>query len=175
MSWYSGNGDTGETSLYQSSARHKKHAPHIEALGTIDELNATLGWCRAAADGKMASRLEEFQQTLFIIQAELGGARKKIPPNALREIEQEIDAIEASLPPITTFIIPGGCELAARLECARTIARRAERRVAAFVEFENEIAFSNSYEYLNRLSSLLWAFARKVNAEAGAMESVPRY
>jgi cob(I)alamin adenosyltransferase len=115
------------------------------------------------------------QKNLFIIQAELAGASMSIDEEKLKEIEAIIDSIEKEIPPIKTFFISGGTELAALFDVARTISRRAERRVIAVAD-EGKIEVKDSTKaYLNRLSSLLYAFARLTNYRFGINEESPDY
>ena len=120
--------------------------------------------------------LTEVQQNLFIIQAELAGAPgKTITADKVERMEKIIDAIEKKLPPIKSFFIPGATANGALLDYARTVARRAERRVVIVVE-EKKIKFGKfSLIYLNRLSSLLYALARLVNHQSGIKEQAPDY
>lgn len=169
---YTRRGDDGQTGLFGCDQRIGKDSAVAEALGAVDELNSLLGWCktRAAANSGLAAALEAVQQNLFIVQAELAGAKKTIKEEALRELEDGTDAAERELPPITTFLVAGGTELAALLDFARAVARRAERRVVASGRGEKW-----TLAYLNRLSSFLYASARLANHKAGIKEQAPRY
>jgi cob(I)alamin adenosyltransferase len=174
---YTGKGDKGTTKLFNtpSGVRVSKTDAVFEALGTVDELNSFLGLVKVAAgDGAIQHEIHRVQETLFIIQAELAGAGIVVDEAAVRHAEEYIAAIEATLPPITTFFISGGTELAARADTARSIARRAERRVIAVHEAGQEVS-SWSLTYLNRLSSVLYAIARLANHEAGVSEIPPGY
>ena len=172
---YTRKGDSGTTKSFSSKGRLSKTDPLFEALGTVDELNALLGVCKMKAEGSLIARhLETIQQHLFILQAELAGAGKQLTAEHVLWLEHETDAIESTLPPITTFFLAGGTELSAQLDLARTVARRAERRVLAAHEGGVELADA-SLAYVNRLSSLLYAFARKANSSAGASEQPPTY
>jgi cob(I)alamin adenosyltransferase len=123
----------------------------------------------------MGQAVHDIQKNLFIIQAELAGASMSIDEEKIKEIEIIIDSIEKELPPIKTFFISGGTELATLFDISRTISRRAERRVVEVKE-ENKVSVKEStLAYLNRLSSLLYAFARLVNHKAGITEKSPDY
>ncbi|MBU6431504.1 MAG: ATP:cob(I)alamin adenosyltransferase [Patescibacteria group bacterium] len=117
--------------------------------------------------------IHQFQQNLFIIQAEVVGAQKSIEEIKIKEIKKFIDAIEKELPPVKTFFISGGTELSALFDIARTIARRAERIVVEVGE-EGKVKISAySIAYLNRLPSLLYALARLTNYKFGITEQIP--
>lgn len=115
------------------------------------------------------------QQNIFIIQAELAGAPKAITKEKVLEVERLVDSAEKELPPIKTFFISGGTELAAFFDVARTLARRAERRVVAVHEGEKIKISPETLSYLNRLSSLLYALARLSNHKSGIQEIPPGY
>ncbi len=119
--------------------------------------------------------LNDVQEALFIMQAEVAGAPKKIYKRHINAMENTIDAIEKVLRPITGFTIVGGTELSAMLDVARTIARRAERQLVTVHEQKHEKISDNTLAYANRLSSLLFALARFVNHNAGVAESMPSY
>jgi len=154
-----------------------------EALGSLDETNSYLGLCKVAAgkskfklcDKKFSDIVQGVQENLFIVQAEVAGAKKTISAEKITEIETFIDAAEKELPPIKTFFISGGTELAALFDVARTISRRAERRVV-FVRDEGMVKISkDTASYLNRLSSLLYALARLTNHKSEIKEKAPSY
>ena len=126
--------------------------------------------------------MHNIQQTLFIIQAELAGADKKVGDEKVADLEKLIDKIEKTLPPIKTFFISGGTELAATFDVARTIARRAERRVVQVSEDHSTSSGQGgvkigpeTLKYLNRLSSILYALARLSNHLSGITEEPPSY
>lgn len=154
-----------------------KDDPLIEAIGSLDELNAALGWAVAACEPEEAGWLKEVQIRLFDIGAELaatGKARKqweRLQAGDVRQLEERIDAWQAALPPLRSFVLPGGCEAAARLHVARTIARRAERRLVA-LQAQVEIR-PVLLQYLNRLSDFLFVAARRANVTRGIEE--PKY
>jgi cob(I)alamin adenosyltransferase len=115
------------------------------------------------------------QQDLFVVQAELAGADKRMTEERVRAIETIIADAEKTLPPIRSFFVSGGTELAASLDHARTVARRAERRAIAALETDGAPKKTPLLAYLNRLSSLLYALARLANYRAGAEEEKPKY
>lgn len=190
---YTGKGDDGTTKTFGCcDQRISKSSAITEALGALDEINSFLGVVKVnAREETLAAMLADVQQNLFIVQAEIAGADKHITPEKVREMENIINAIEAELPPIKTFFISGGTELAALLDFARTLARRAERRVVAVAEDSStgsergssidsehggKVAIEkDTLAYLNRLSSLLYALARQVNHKSGITEEPPVY
>jgi len=183
MALFTGKGDGGTTKLFDSPSgqRESKSSPIFEVLGTLDELNTLIGWCKVeASDTKVGEQscvglLHGVQDCLFTIQAEVAGAPKSIPEAQVKEVEEVINSIEASLPPITTFLVPGGTELSSRLDIARAVSRRCERRLVALQEEGIRTLGEHSLKYANRLSSLLYALVRLVNHQAGAAEAPPSY
>ncbi len=170
MALYTGKGDDGTTYFFGSKERFGKETPLVEALGTLDELNSFVGVLRAKIK-KDSEELEGVQQNLFIIQAELAGAEMKIEEKKVRDMEQRIGEIEKMLPPIKTFFVPGANEKSALYDFARTIARRAERRVVALEKKPSQWSLA----YMNRLSSLLYAHARLQAQGKGKQEKKPTY
>ncbi|MFH1170437.1 MAG: cob(I)yrinic acid a,c-diamide adenosyltransferase [Candidatus Vogelbacteria bacterium] len=177
---YTRKGDSGTTKTLHCDQRLSKSSAIAEALGAVDELNSLLGFCRAIIKGETLPEWQgvalETQQNLFIIQAELAGASgKTITADKIKKMEKIIDEIEKELPPIKSFFIPSATANGALLDYARTVARRAERRVVLVVE-EKKIKFGKfSLVYLNRLSSLLYALARLANHQSGVAEESPHY
>ena len=181
---YTRKGDNGTTKTFGCDQRISKSSAIAEALGSLDEINSFLGICKVKAekeklilsDGTDFSKMiHEVQKNLFIIQAEIAGSSMSITDEKVKEIEVIIDWIERELPPITTFFISGGSEMAALFDIARTIARRAERRVIG-VSDEGKIKISDfTKSYLNRLSSFLYALARISNFKFGISEVGPDY
>jgi len=154
-------GDAGETSLGDGS-RVAKTDPRIAAIGDVDELNSVVGWALVAAPE--AARLLRIQNELFDLGADLSvpaGDRLRIEQSYVDRLESEIDEVNAALEPLTSFVLPGGTELAARLYLARAVCRRAERAVLA-VDGVSPLAAV----YLNRLSDLLFVLARAANPDA---------
>ncbi|MFA6338616.1 MAG: cob(I)yrinic acid a,c-diamide adenosyltransferase [Candidatus Paceibacterota bacterium] len=180
---YTKKGDKGTTKLFDcDQQRISKSSAVVEALGSLDEINSFLGLCKIKSDesgffvGKVSFKniVENVQQNLFIIQAEMAGAQKTIEESKITELEEIINVIEKKLPPIKTFFVSGGSELAALFDIARTIARRAERRVVEVNEKSDKIG-EFSIAYMNRLSSLLYALARLSNHKCGIKEGTPNY
>jgi len=179
---YTDTGDDGTTKLFHCDQQRISKSSEIpEALGALDELNAFLGFVkvRAVAEPLIFDVLREAQETLFIIQAEIGGVERKIGANAVKDVEELIGKIEKEIPPITGFSISGGTELSALLDVARTLARRAERRLVAVKDKMDKSDLSKisseTLAYMNRLSSLLFALARLANHLAGISEELPHY
>jgi cob(I)alamin adenosyltransferase len=161
---YTRGGDKGETSLGDGS-RVSKLDPRVAAMGDVDELNSLVGW---------AGGLDRIQSELFDLGADLSVPfevedRLRITAGAVSALEDEIDAANAALPDLKSFVLPGGSERAARLFLARAVCRRAERATLA-VPDANPLAAV----YLNRLSDLLFVLARAANAEAGVDEPLWR-
>lgn len=184
---YTRKGDDGTTKFFDAKAgeRASKKSLRAEALGTVDEINSLLGVLKIKSfaedfsiesmNEKAGDILGNIQQTLFIIQAELAGAEKTVSDEKVKYIEERIDAMEKEMPPITSFFVSGGTELGALFDFSRTVARRAERRVVAACEAEEARLGEDSRKFLNRLSSILYAFARFANFRAGIKEEKPRY
>jgi len=155
---YTGGGDKGETSLGDGS-RVSKLDPRVAAMGEVDELNSLVGW---------AGGLDRVQNELFDLGADLSVPyagnedRLRVTDEAVDRLEQEIDAANARLPELKSFVLPGGSERAAQLFLARAVCRRAERAVLAVSDTNPLVAV-----YLNRLSDLLFVLARAANAETG--------
>jgi len=164
-------GDGGETGLI-SGGRVPKDHPRVEAYGTVDELDALLGLL-AAEDlpGDIGERLREIQGALFGLGAALADPRGKLPGGpeawAVEPLEAWIDGMEAELPALTTFILPGGTRQAALAHLARCVCRRAERRVVAL---GGEAVPEGILAYLNRLSDALFLLARLLNQRSGAAD-----
>ena len=175
---YSGKGDGGTTKMFGcDQQRISKSSELPEALGSLDELNAFLGFVkmRSAGKSRIADALREVQEELFIIQAEVAGADKRIAENSVKHVEALVNGIEKEIPPLKGFSVAGGTELSALLDVARTLARRAERRTIAVKELSLRELSPLTMAYLNRLSSLLFALARLANHLAGVCEENPRY
>ena len=165
---YTRRGDKGETSL-ASGRRVKKYDLRIEALGDVDELNCQLGMMIALADSEpFHPLLLRIQNQLFDLGGELAvdsAEYQAINAKHIEQLEQQLDAINAELPPLKEFILPGGSALAAQTHLARAVCRRAERRIMelASVEAINEPISG----YLNRLSDLLFVLARYFARQGG--------
>lgn len=175
---FTGKGDNGTTKTFGcNQQRISKSSLVPEALGALDELNAYLGFVKmkSAAQPRIQSALRDVQEVLFIIQAQVAGADKKIKESVVPQVEKTINDIEKEIPPIKGFSVAGGTELSAILDVARTLARRTERRIVAATEAAACALPSETMAYMNRLSSLLFAFARLANHLAGVEEENPRY
>jgi cob(I)alamin adenosyltransferase len=173
---YTRGGDEGETSLFGGRRVGKGHQ-RIEAIGAVDELNATIGWAvTQLGAGTTRERLETLQHDLFALGAELATpasdarrTRPAIPPlpeGRTAEMERWIDEAAEKLPALEAFVLPGGTPAAAALHLARTVCRRAERAVVTLSESEEVTPVVRVY--LNRLSDLLFMLARLENHRAGS-------
>ena len=167
---YTRTGDDGTTGLADGS-RVAKASARVEAYGTVDELNAALGLVLAVSvPSPVRGTLTRIQHELFNLGGELAtpGAAM-VETAAVTRLEQELDAFNAALPPLKEFILPGGGQAAAACHLARTVARRAERRLSALAAEEpiNPVGL----HYLNRLSDLLFVLCR-VLTRAGAGEEI---
>ena len=165
---YTRGGDAGETSL-GDGVRVPKHALRVAAYGTVDEANAVVGIARLHTDAEADEMLGRIQNDLFDLGADLctpaGGRRSsgalRIVKSQTERLESEIDAMNASLAPLDSFILPGGSPAAAHLHLARTVVRRAERLVSELAGAEE--VNSEALKYLNRLSDHLFVLGRWVN------------
>lgn len=184
MAFYTGKGDGGTTKLFDSpkGERVSKSSPIFETLGMLDELNTLTGWCRVVAprDLKMGGKsahdiLIDVQDHIFTLQAEVAGAPKSISQNSVDAMNTLISAIEKSLPEVKTFLVPGGTEFSARLDIARAVSRRVERRLVQLHESGERVISDSSRAYANRLSSLFYALVRLENHRAGISERPPQY
>jgi cob(I)alamin adenosyltransferase len=176
MKIYTKTGDRGETSLFDNTRVSKADA-RVDAYGEVDEVNACLGAAGAAGvDADVAAALQAIQKDLFALGARLADPSAKIAARVTKaaitdadveRLEQTIDRLEAELPPLRRFILPGGSPAGSLLHLARTVCRRAERRVIALGPDAVEAIV---IIYLNRLSDLLFVMARAVNHRANAPE-----
>lgn len=170
MPIYTGTGDAGETGLFGNRRVAKDHV-RIEAYGTIDELNAFVGLLRTeTSDPEFDRQLKSIQDALFEIGADLAtvGGQASLPRivPATQELERWIDASEAQLAPLRSFVLPGGSRGASLLHVLRTVARRAERRYWTLVRGGEGVPKAIGV-YLNRLSDLFFSWARRANLRAG--------
>lgn len=175
---YTRGGDKGATSL-ADGARRRKDDIRIEAYGVIDEANAAIGVARLAVDdATLDAMLERIQNDLFDLGAELAtpvtpgtkidpAMRLVITPAQVARLEKEIDALNADLSPLRSFVLPGGTAAAAHLHLARTISRRAERVMVTLAETEGEHLEPTALSYVNRLSDFLFVASRYVNRDKG--------
>ncbi|MDP3996898.1 MAG: cob(I)yrinic acid a,c-diamide adenosyltransferase [Candidatus Andersenbacteria bacterium] len=168
---YTKKGDTGETGLFTGKRVPKNHV-RMEAVGTIDEANANIGLVAAqVTDLNLRAQLEKIQRMLFEIGAVLAnprGAQIRPDDGDVKELELAIDDMTAVLPELQNFIIPNGTPIAAAVHVARTVVRRAERRVVTVSQHEEVPAVL--MRYLNRLSDYLFTLARALNNTAGVEE-----
>jgi cob(I)alamin adenosyltransferase len=162
---YTRGGDSGESGLSDGSRRSKAD-PRFAAIGAVDETNSAIGVARLDAEGDFDAMLGRIQNDLFDLGADLSLSKEKegalrIVPVQVERLEREIDAMNAALAPLTSFVLPGGTALAAHLHVARAIARRAEQQMVALGAKEalNPAALA----YINRLSDHLFVMARAAN------------
>jgi cob(I)alamin adenosyltransferase len=165
---YTRGGDGGRTSL-GDGARVAKHDLRVAAYGTVDEANAAIGLARLHADAAADAMLARIQNDLFDLGADLcrpgddpqGGASLRVQPSQVERLEQEIDALNATLAPLDSFILPGGSAASSHLHLARTIVRRAERLTTELAA--GHPVNRSALTYLNRLSDHLFVLARYLN------------
>jgi len=177
MKIYTKTGDSGETSLFDNTRVSKADA-RVDAYGEVDEVNACLGAARAAGvDDEISALIESLQKDLFALGARLADPSSRIAPRVekaamtdatVQRLEQAIDRLEETLPPLRHFLLPGGSSAGALLHLARTVCRRAERRVIALGAGAVDPVI---IVYLNRLSDLLFVMARAVNLRSGVPET----
>src|SRR5436190_1340631 len=168
---YTRTGDDGDTGLFDGT-RVSKNDPRVGAYGDVDELNAWLGFVRASTgDQDLMAMLEQIQRDLFALGARLADPAKRIAERVTKaavssddivRLEEWIDRIESELPPLRRFILAGGAPTGAALHVARTVCRRAERRMVALTPTPDAVLI----RYVNRLSDLLFVIARAVNHRA---------
>ncbi len=175
---YTKTGDAGETGLW-GGKRVSKASPRIEAYGTVDELNALLGVSETLLKQKsLQALIKKIQNGLHVICADLANpdlasAGPRIQAAHIQELEIDCDKLDEKLPELKKFILPGGSPGGASLHLARTVARRAERRVIELAGSER--INPEVIRYLNRLSDLLFIMARAANQSDGAGEAHPDY
>ena len=181
MKLYTKQGDRGETALY-GGRRVSKSSARIEAYGTVDELNCVLGLALAeGAQGRTGEVAAELQDLLFVLGGDLAtptdgsgsSAIARMEPAHVERLEQWIDELDAAVPALRNFILPGGCRAGATLHLARTVCRRAERAAVASGEAGDAVN-PEAVRFLNRLSDLLFALARFENHRQGVEETVWR-
>jgi len=175
---YTRTGDKGTTAL-AAGGRRPKHDLRIEAFGTVDETNACIGLARLHTGGQpIDAMLSRIQNDLFDLGADLATVEtdKPLPYEPLRitqgqvdRLEREIDELNADLAPLRSFVLPGGSHAAAALHLARTVCRRAERKVVELMQNPNESVSEEAVKYLNRLSDFLFVASRYVN-DKGALD-----
>ncbi len=182
---YTGSGDKGDMGIFGCDQRISKSSAVAEALGSLDEINSFLGLCKVKAkesdlifpqkEKTFESFIHNLQEGLFLAQAELAGADKQVDKEKILQMEKMIEVVEKGLPSITSFFVAGGTELASLFDFARTIARRAERRLVEVKEEGKREIHEDTLTFLNRLSSVLYALARWVNYQSGVKEEKPEY
>jgi cob(I)alamin adenosyltransferase len=173
---YTKTGDRGDTGLFDGT-RVSKADSRVDAYGEVDELNAWLGVCRSRDPGaRVDEMLTRIQRDLFAVGATLADPRHRIASRVVKaaltdediaRLEQWIDEMDGAVPPLRRFILPGGSAAGATLHLARTVCRRAERRIIALGD---DVTDPTVVIYMNRLSDLLFAMARAVNHDSGAGE-----
>lgn len=176
MKLYTRSGDAGQTSLF-GGTRVSKADSRVDACGEVDELNAWLGFVRAShLDADIDQALLEIQRDLFALGAQLADPSRKLAPGVqkavlgdddVERLERLIDRLDGEAPPLERFILAGGVEAGAALHVARTVCRRAERRIVGLAPPPDGVLV----RYINRLSDLLFVLARVVNHRAGAPET----
>lgn len=181
---YTRTGDDGDTGL-ATGERVAKHDARVEAYGTVDEVNAVLGVARLSCthDPELDAVLARIQNDLFDLGADLATPERggplgweplRIVAAQVARLETEIDALNAPIPPLDSFVLPGGSALAAQLHVARTVARRAEREVGRLRAIAGEQVSDAAFQYLNRLSDLLFVASRRANGNgSGDVKWVP--
>jgi cob(I)alamin adenosyltransferase len=173
---YTRTGDAGETALFDGT-RVRKDDDRVDAYGEVDELNAWIGFVRATdAAGAFDAALVQIQRDIFALGAQLADPSDRIAPRVTKaaltdadvsRLETLIDQIDQELPPLRRFILAGGTPAGSALHVARTVCRRAERRIVALEPAADPVLL----RYVNRLSDLLFALARIVNHRAGVPET----
>ncbi|MGB8816034.1 MAG: cob(I)yrinic acid a,c-diamide adenosyltransferase [Minisyncoccia bacterium] len=181
--FYTKKGDDGKTQVFGCDQRLSKSSAVAEALGVLDEGNSFLGICKIKLfkedidvfGEKESLLIEEIQNNLFTIQAQIASVDKKVLYKEVEKIENLIIKIETVIPPVKSFIVSGSCEISALFDFARALIRTAERRVVAVSEEGLVKIDENSLKYLNRLSSFLFALARHNAYKSGINEGSPIY
>ncbi len=167
--WYTKKGDKGNTKIFDNKKDYSKSSVIIELFGALDELNTYLGLCKAIIAKKSDFSLKvlnkrisiqeiifSIQKDLFIIQAEVAGAGKKLDNLKVKDLEEVINSLGEIVPEIHDFHITGDSLISAHFDIARTLARKAERRIVAVNESTSQKVDLNTLAYINRLSSLLF-------------------
>lgn len=186
---YTKKGDGGTTKLFDcpQGRRLDKNELIFEALGTVDEVNSLLGVIKVVSveKGEVLNNglekipyeevLEKIQNMLFSIQAEIGGSPNMISEEHISYLEKIISDVENSIPPITTFIVYGGTFLSSQLDVARAVSRRCERLVVGVSKQSMREVNPLTLQFLNRLSSVLYALARYSNFVHNCNEKPPKY
>ncbi len=179
---YTRAGDKGETRLATGEPVAKWH-PRVTAYGSVDELNAALGVAALEAQAGLLAGIRRIQNDLFDLGADLATPDRgrvlewtplRVTESQVTRLEQEIDAMNADLAPLDSFILPGGSPLAAQLHVARTLCRRAEREIAGLTQHPDEPVSAEALAFINRLSDWLFVAGRVANDNgAGDVKWVP--
>lgn len=171
MKVYTKKGDRGNTSLANGMSVSKSD-DRIELVGTIDELNSYIGHAKVISETRLKSSLTEIQRILMKIMAGVADPRNldyRMTVQETSALEEKIDELEASFPRVKDFVLYGGCELSARLDIARAVTRRAERRFRKVSQ--NYGADAHAMQYMNRLADYLYIEARYADHQAGNTEA----
>lgn len=176
MKIYTKTGDLGETALFGGRRVPKSHL-RVDAYGTVDELNAYVGWLRDLVETPLLRQLlAQVQHRLFTVGAHLAADPQKqlttpdLLPQDIEMLENEMDAMDANLPPLRNFILPGGHPAVSVCHVCRTVCRRAERLVVALHATDTVEAVV--LQYLNRLSDYFFLLARQLAHDLGAEEVI---
>ncbi|TXN84646.1 cob(I)yrinic acid a,c-diamide adenosyltransferase [Methylobacterium sp. WL8] len=170
---YTRTGDKGTTALADGQRRSKADL-RVETYGTVDETNACVGLARQHAEPRLDAMLGAIQNDLFDLGADLATPPSDTPPayeplrivaSQVARLEADIDALNANIAPLKSFVLPGGSPAAAALHLARTVSRRAERLAVALAATEGEIVSAEALKYLNRLSDFLFVASRAANSD----------
>ena len=170
---YTRTGDKGTTALADGQRRSKADL-RVETYGTVDETNACIGLARQHAEPRLDAMLGAIQNDLFDLGADLATPPSDTPPayeplrivaSQVARLESDIDALNANIAPLKSFVLPGGSPAAAALHLARTVSRRAERLAVALAATEGEVVSPAALQYLNRLSDFLFVASRAANAD----------
>jgi cob(I)alamin adenosyltransferase len=181
MKIYTKAGDLGDTSLWGKAGpkRTRKNSLRVESYGAIDEANAWIGMARAwgVSDTELDGMLEAVQNRLFSLGADLSNISQtrsdRLGPTDVELLEGWIDSLEVKLPALKQFILPGGTPAGAALHVARTVVRRAERRLVSFLDEDS--SYGTQLKFLNRLSDFLFVAARRVNDLAGLQDTLAQF
>lgn len=173
MKIYTKTGDLGDTSLWGKAGmkRTRKDSLRVESYGAVDEANAWIGMAESlgVGDEELGAMLRLLQHRLFALGADLSNINPersdRIGSEDVEQLERWIDALDAHLPTLKEFVLPGGCQAASALHLARTVARRAERRLVSFLD--EDPSYQVQLKFLNRLSDFLFMAARRANQAAG--------
>lgn len=175
MTIYTKKGDGGETALYDAQNAQRKRVSkdslRIQVIGSIDELNSYLGIAAAESENpEIAKLLREIQGDLLTIGSITAGSSLRFFGSKTKKLEIIIDDLEGSLPVLANFVLPGGSKLASHLQFARSLTRKAERKVVELSRLEK--VRPQILTYLNRLSDFLFMLARKANSQAGVSDNI---